>query len=87
MLNTVVARLVVGTLVVLALAGIAAADGPIHPTSAGPDALLGTSFTYQGQLRKATGPISGTCDLQFSLFAVGSGGTQVGTTQTKRQYR
>src|SRR3954454_1143209 len=83
MLNTVVARLVVGTLVVLALAGIAAADGPIHPTSAGPDALLGTSFTYQGQLRNASGPISGACDLQFSLFAVGSGGTQVGTTQTK----
>lgn len=52
-------------------------------------ALMGTAFTYQGQLKKDDGPVNGNCDLQFSLWdAAGSGsppsgGTQIGATQTR----
>jgi hypothetical protein len=44
-------------------------------------APLGTSFTYQGQLRQAGAAVNGACDFQFSLFDAASGGAQVGVTQ------
>jgi len=46
-------------------------------------AVMGTAFTYQGQLRKSSAPVNGTCNFQFSLFDALSGGTQIGATQTK----
>jgi hypothetical protein len=46
-------------------------------------APLGTAFTYQGQLKNAGGPVNDTCNFQFSLWGDVSGGTQIGTTQTK----
>lgn len=54
---------------------------------AGPGApegtLLGTGFTYQGQLSSGSSPYTGTCGFQFGLWdAPGFGSTQVGTTQT-----
>ena len=83
-------------IVVLALAvGLARAQGPQPPGEGvqpqggvGIQALMGTAFTYQGQLKKAGNPVSGTCDFQFSLWdAAGSGspptgGNQIGITQT-----
>jgi len=51
--------------------------------------LMGTAFTYQGQLKSGGSPVNDTCDFQFSLWnAAGSGspptgGTQIGSTQTK----
>ena len=33
-----------------------------------PQATIGTAFTYQGQLKNASGPINGNCDFQFSLW-------------------
>jgi hypothetical protein len=39
---------------------------------------LGAGFTYQGQLATSAGPVSDTCDLQFSLWDAQSGGEQVG---------
>ena len=46
-------------------------------------AVMGTAFTYQGQLRKSGAPVNGTCNFQFSLFDALSGGAQIGATQTK----
>ncbi|MGZ5393773.1 MAG: hypothetical protein ACXWD3_18615, partial [Mycobacterium sp.] len=42
---------------------------------------LGTSFTYQGQLRRSGGSYTGTCNFQFSLWDAASAGLQVGETQ------
>jgi hypothetical protein len=51
----------VGVLLI-ALSSMAGAQGP------GPQAVLGTAFTYQGELRTTSDPVSGTCHLQFSLW-------------------
>ncbi len=45
---------------------------------------LGTAFTYQGQLRNASGPVTGSCDFQFSLWnSLADSTGQIGTTQSK----
>ncbi len=55
--------------VLLALVAPAAAQTP-----------LGTEFTYQGQLKDAGSPASGTYDLRFALYDQLIGGTQQGPT-------
>ncbi|CAN5711051.1 hypothetical protein BH20VER1_BH20VER1_20480 [soil metagenome] len=42
---------------------------------------VGTSWTYQGQLRRSGAAYTGTCNFQFSLWDAASGGLQVGDTQ------
>jgi hypothetical protein len=42
-------------------------------------ALMGTAFTYQGQLKKDGNPVNGNCDFVFSLWNAESGGTQIGS--------
>jgi hypothetical protein len=42
-----------------------------------------TSFTYQGALSDGGTLANGNYDLQFSLWDGGSGGTQIGSTQTQ----
>ena len=74
----------------LALGGALNAD-PVHAQnpelpggSVAQGAVLGTGFTYQGQLTDTSGnPIAGPCDFQFSLWDAASGGAQVGSTQSK----
>jgi hypothetical protein len=68
-------------MLLLALAvGLARAQEPQPPQGGvGIQAALGTAFTYQGQLKKAGSPISGTCDFQFTLYDDASGGTALGT--------
>lgn len=39
---------------------------------------LGTSFTYQGELRSAGVPAAGLHDLRFRLYDAATGGTQIG---------
>ncbi len=41
-----------------------------------------TQFTYQGRLLDGSLPANAAYDLEFALFDAGSGGTQLGTTQT-----
>src|SRR5262249_3315730 len=40
---------------------------------------LGTSFTYQGQLKSIGQPFSGAADLTFVLFDASTGGNALGT--------
>jgi len=78
----------VGVLLI-ALASLAGAQGPGAQGPVGSQAALGTaasaslstSFTYQGELRTTSGPVSGTCDFQFSLWDALNGGAQVGSMQ------
>ena len=53
-------------------------DGPQSP-----QAVYGSVFTYQGQLKSGGTPYSGACDLRFALWNALSGGAQIGVTQTK----
>src|SRR5262245_43654422 len=61
----------------LLIGNAAAQSGPV-----GPQALAGTGFTYQGQLKNANGVVNGVCDFQFSLWDAASAGAQVGATQS-----
>jgi hypothetical protein len=75
---------VVALLFLLALwAGLSLAQGPEPQEGVGALELMGTAFTYQGQLVKNGSPIRDTCDFSFSLWDAASDGAQVGTTQTK----
>jgi hypothetical protein len=65
------------------MAGLGQAQGPVSQGITAPQAQVGTAFTYQGQLKNASGLVDGTCDFRFSLWDALNGGTQVGTTQTK----
>jgi hypothetical protein len=50
---------------------------------AGVDAPAGSSFTYQGQLKDADGPVTASCDFQLGLWDALTGGTQVGSLLTQ----
>ena len=43
---------------------------------------LTSTFTYQGQLKNASGPVTGLCDLAFRLYDDASVGNQVGNAIT-----
>jgi hypothetical protein len=85
----------IGVAVLLGLVGVAVAQGPGPQDqtkakldgAAGPQlaqTLVGTAFTYQGQLKNASGPVNGACDFRFSLWDSLSNLTgQMGTTQDK----
>jgi hypothetical protein len=79
----------------LALAvGPGLAQGPTPPDTTGVTAStllgasLGTGFTYQGQIKNASGPVNSTCDFQFTLWddagsgSPPAGGNQIGLVQT-----
>ncbi len=48
-----------------------------------PAAAQDTTITYQGQLRQSAAPFTGMADLEFRLFDQISGGSQIGSTQTR----
>jgi hypothetical protein len=58
---------------------VQAIPGRLSPSTA----VLGTAFTYQGQLKQNGTTVTTTCDLQFGLWDALAAGTQIGTTQTK----
>ena len=67
-------------LLAIGVSAIARAQGST-PTEV--NAPAGTSFTYQGQLKDASGPVTDSCDFQLSLRDALSSGTQVGATLTQ----
>lgn len=70
-------------LLVMILAALLTSNAMAQSGPAEPQALAGTGFTYQGQLKKASGPVTAVCDFEFSLWdAAGAGGLQVGSTQS-----
>jgi len=44
-------------------------------------APVGSTFTYQGQLKRGGAPLNDTCAFEFKLFDAAATGSQVGTTQ------
>ena len=71
------------TLLALLLSGSrSAALGPVPESPQSPQAPLGAAFTYQGQLKNASGPVTGMCDMAFRLYDDGSVGSQVGNAIT-----
>lgn len=70
--------LIVILLSIIGITQIAEAQGP-QPRA--PRANIGTTFTYQGQLKSGGAAYSGACDFQFKLYDDSSAGTQIGSTQ------
>lgn len=60
----------------VAIAALLVAATAVHA------APVSTAFTYQGQLKKNSGPFSGTADFTFKLYNDPTAGSQVGSTQT-----
>ena len=74
-----VSAIVLVLLLVLLPAGSAIGQGE----GPGVSAVLGTGFTYQGELADGGGrPVSDGCDFRFSLWDAAGGGTQVGSAST-----
>jgi hypothetical protein len=61
----------------VALVGTAAAQAN---TPNAPDAVVGTAFTYQSQIKRNDTLFTGTCDMQFKLWDDPAAGTQQGAT-------
>ncbi len=59
----VISVIVVTSLLLSVASVLAQGNGP-----QGSKDLIGTTFTYQGQLKNANGPVNGKCDLQFNLW-------------------
>jgi outer membrane lipoprotein-sorting protein len=59
------------------------AQGPDTPVEAGPQAIVGAGFTYQGQIKQGGAPFSGNCDFQFTLWDSLTAGAQVAGAVTK----
>ena len=53
------------------------AQGPDTQIDVGPQGVVGTGFTYQGQLKQSGAPFSGKCDFQFTLWDDATAGSQV----------
>ena len=64
---------VIGTLV---------AQGTQPPQPAVPQITLGTAFTYQGVLRRSSGPVTAVCDMAFRLRSLPIGGPVIGSAIT-----
>lgn len=77
-MRTKLVILFVSLILLLGLAGGAYARyGADQPTA--PAAAVGTGFTFQGQLKDAGGPVTGSCDMTFGLFDDALAGTQIGS--------
>lgn len=69
-------------LLLLILGALLASNAIAQSGQVGSQALTGTGFTYQGQLKNASGLVTGVCDFEFSLWDAESSGSQFGSTQS-----
>ena len=53
-----------------------------EPGPHSPQGAVGTSFTYQGLLKKGNTPVTGDCSMAFRLYDAASGGNPIGSTIT-----
>ncbi len=70
------------SLLLLALASLSQAQVPGPLGVAAPQATLGSTFTYQGQLKRGGQVVTGNCDMAFRLHAAEAGGSQLGSAIT-----
>lgn len=76
--------LLAGLVVVLFNSRAVAQEAPSQPAQA-PAGDVASSFTYQGYLVQGEIPYNGNCDFEFRLFGAATGGTQIGSTQSRGQ--
>jgi hypothetical protein len=71
----------------IVVSGIALGQDDQGPAPAEPaepfEVSVSDEFTYQGQLKSGGSPYDGKCDLRFKLYNASTGGSQIGSTQTK----
>lgn len=81
-MSFVSALAVFGLVVSLGSAGLRTTRAQDGAPPTNPEALTGTAFTYQGQLKNSGTPLTGTCGMQFALYDTAGVGTgnQVGAT-------
>ena len=60
------------------VSGTLAAQGNAPSGPAAPQITLGTTFTYQGSLRRSSGPVTAVCDMAFRLRSLPAGGPVLG---------
>lgn len=71
--------LIVILLFLMAAAGLIYAQQPTLQEASAQAVPMGTAFTYQGQLKKGSGPLNGTCKMDFRLYDAPADGSQVGS--------
>lgn len=74
--------LALATLLVFGAGRITAQNSAPQTPAAPQAAVLGSGFTYQGQLKQNGSSVNAVCDFQFGLWDALSGGNQWGATQT-----
>ena len=85
-MNRKIALTIAGAVLLAGLAALLfnsntiAQEAPPEPARA-PAVDVGPSFTYQGYLEQGGVAVTGSCDFEFRLYSVATGGTQIGTTQ------
>jgi hypothetical protein len=67
---------------VAAPAARSSAGGPDGSTGIAASSLVGTGFTYQGQLKDGGQPVNDDCEMAFRLYDAALGGDQVGSAIT-----
>jgi hypothetical protein len=72
--------LVVIVVLLTSVGGATAHQGANAP--AAPQAVVGTGFTFQGQLKNAGATVTGNCDMTFKLYDAAVTGAQIGSTIT-----
>jgi hypothetical protein len=81
----IVSLIVLAVLALLAAAAVSAGSlaQPTEPQGLAPQAPIGSTFTYQGQLKRDGKPVTDDCDMVFRLYDENApGGSQVGDTVT-----